>query len=203
MPAFLASLREQRWDDHRYYHHSLVNQALHFVSATTFLCAYVVLFIDPALASLLGWLVAMTTRQSGHFFFEPKGYDHVNDASHEHKEEIKLGYNLFRKWVLVGIWAATPIPLLIDPTLFGLFVPHDGFVQFARHLGLVWLGLAVAGLLFRMVQLFVLYDVPTGVTWATKILTDPFSDFWLYRKAPLRLLRGETIDARLVEAARH
>ncbi|GGE74256.1 hypothetical protein [Sphingomonas prati] len=203
MPAFLASLREQRWDDHRYYHHSLVNQALHFVSATTFLCAYVVLFIDPALASLLGWLVAMTTRQSGHFFFEPKGYDHVNDASHEHKEEIKLGYNLFRKWVLVGIWAATPIPLLIDPTLFGLFTPHDGFVQFARHLGLVWLGLAVAGLLFRMVQLFVLYDVPTGVTWATKILTDPFSDFWLYRKAPLRLLRGETIDARLVEAARH
>ncbi|WP_076068383.1 hypothetical protein [Sphingomonas montana] len=203
MTAFLASLREQRWDDHRYYHHSLVNQALHFVSATTFLCAYVVLFVDPALASLLGWLVAMTTRQSGHFFFEPKGYDHVNDASHDHKEKIKLGYNLFRKWVLVGIWAATPIPLLIDPTLFGLFTAHDGFVQFARHLGLVWLGLAVAGLLFRMVQLFVQYDVPTGVTWVTKILTDPFSDFWLYRKAPLRLLRGETIDARLVEAARH
>jgi hypothetical protein len=203
MTAFLASLREQRWDDHRYYHHSLVNQALHFVSATTFLCAYAVLFVDPALASLLGWLVAMTTRQSGHFFFEPKGYDHVNDASHDHKEQIKLGYNLFRKWVLVGIWAATPIPLLIDPTLFGLFRPHDGFVEFARHLGLVWLGLAVAGLLFRMVQLFVQYDVPTGVTWVTKILTDPFSDFWLYRKAPLRLLRGETIDARLVEAARH
>jgi hypothetical protein len=200
--GFIATLREQRWDDHRYYHHSLVNQALHFVSATTFLCAYVILFVDPAVASLLGWLVAMTTRQSGHFFFEPKGYDHVNDATHEHKEEIKLGYNLFRKWVLVGIWAATPIPLLIDPTLFGLFVPHDGFVQFARHLGLVWLGLAIAGLLFRMVQLFVQYDVPTGMVWGTKILTDPFSDFCLYRKAPIRLMKGERMDAGLVEQAR-
>jgi hypothetical protein len=28
----------------------------------------------------------------------------------------------------------------------------------------------------------------------TKILTDPFSDFKLYHKAPLALLRGELID---------
>ena len=42
----------------------------------------------------------MTTRQSGRFFFEPRGYDHVNQATHEHKEEIKVGYNLRRKVVL-------------------------------------------------------------------------------------------------------
>ncbi|HEX8445990.1 MAG TPA: hypothetical protein VF649_05185 [Sphingomonas sp.] len=202
MTGFRTTLREQRWDDHRYYHHSLANQALHFVSATTFLSAYVILFIDPAIASLLGWLVAMTTRQSGHFFFEPRGYDHANQASHAHKEAIKLGYNLFRKWVLVGIWAATPIPLLIDPTLFGLFVPHDGPVTFLRHLGLVWLGLAVAGLCVRMVQLFFLHDVQTGLVWATKILTDPFNDFLLYRKAPLRLLKGERMDQSLIAHAR-
>jgi SAM-dependent methyltransferase len=29
-----AQLAEQRWDDHRYYHHSLINQSLHFVSAS-------------------------------------------------------------------------------------------------------------------------------------------------------------------------
>jgi hypothetical protein len=34
----------------------------------------------------------MTTRQAGHFFFEPRGYDHVNEATHEHKEAIKVGY---------------------------------------------------------------------------------------------------------------
>jgi len=39
----------------------------------------------------------MVSRQSGHFFFEPKGYDDVNQATHQHKEEIKVGYNLRRK----------------------------------------------------------------------------------------------------------
>jgi hypothetical protein len=28
----------------------------------------------------------------------------------------------------------------------------------------------------------------------TKIITDPFNDFMLYRKAPIALLRGELID---------
>ena len=38
---FLQELRTQRWDDHRYYHHSRINQSLHFVSAISFLFAYV------------------------------------------------------------------------------------------------------------------------------------------------------------------
>src|SRR5689334_6523515 len=72
MRAFLDMLKTQRWDDHRYYHHSRINQTLHLISATTFLVAYGILFFDPAVAALIGWLIAMTTRQSGHFFFEPK-----------------------------------------------------------------------------------------------------------------------------------
>ena len=40
MSNFRQALQTQRWDDHRYYHHSLVNQSLHFVSAVSFLCAY-------------------------------------------------------------------------------------------------------------------------------------------------------------------
>ena len=63
------------------------------------------------MAALIGWLVAMTTRQVGHFFFEPKGYDHINQATHEHKEEIKVGYNLQRKVVLMTIWALSPLVL--------------------------------------------------------------------------------------------
>ena len=120
---FLQELRTQRWDDHRYYHHSRINQSLHFVSAASFLFAYVMLFIDPAISALVGWLVSMTSRQAGHFFFEPKGYDHVNQATHEHKEDIKVGYNLQRKVVLMTIWALSPAVLYIDPTLFGLFTP--------------------------------------------------------------------------------
>lgn len=194
MTGFRAQLAEQRWDDHRYYHHSLVNQSLHFLSASSFICAYVLLFHDPALASLLGWGVAMTSRQAGHFFFEPKGYDELNQATHAYKEEIKVGYNLFRKVVFMSIWALMPLLLVVSPTLWGVFAPLPGPMGFIRHVGLMWLVLGVGGLLFRTFQLFFIRDVPTGIVWAVKIITDPFSDFRLYRHAPMRLLKGERMD---------
>src|SRR5262249_8903861 len=182
------------WDDHRYYHHSRVNQSLHLVSALSFLTAYVMLFTSPVTAALVGWLVAMTSRQVGHFFFEPKGYDHVNHATHEHKEEIKVGYNLQRKIVLLSIWALSPLVLWVNPTLFGVFEVKPGTTDFLQRVGLVWLWLGVGGLLFRTVQLFFVRDVQTGLIWRLKILTDPFHDLKLYHKAPFYLLRGEWID---------
>jgi hypothetical protein len=194
MNGFLATLRTQRWDDHRYYHHSRINQSLHFVSAISFLFSYVMIFKDPAISALAGWLVAMTTRQTGHFFFEPKDYDTVNQASHEHKEEIKVGYNLRRKVVLLTIWALSPLALYFDPTLFGIFTPAAGKMDFIRHVAEVWLVIGIGGVLFRTVHLFFLKDVQSGLVWATKILTDPFHDIKLYHKAPLALLRGELID---------
>ena len=192
--GFRERLDEQRWDDHRYYHHSIVNQSLHFLSASTFLAGYALLFRDPAISGLLGWGVAMTSRQAGHFFFEPKGYDTINRASHAHKEAIKIGYNLMRKVVFMGLWALTPLLLLASPTLFGLFAPVPGAAGFLRHLGLMWLALAAGGLLFRTIQLFFVRDVPTGLVWAAKIVTDPINDFRLYKSAPGRLIRGERFD---------
>jgi len=192
--GFRAQLAEQRWDDHRFYHHSLVNQSLHFVSACTFLTAYALLFKDPAIASLLAWGVAMTSRQAGHFFFEPKGYDHENQATHHYKEEVKVGYNLFRKWVLMSIWAAVPIMLALQPSLFGTLEAPTGFVGYLRHVGIGWLGLGVSAIVFRSLQLFVQRDIETGLVWATKIVTDPFNDFKIYRTAPVRLLKGERVE---------
>jgi hypothetical protein len=152
------------------------------------------IFKDPAISALAGWLVAMTMRQSGHFFFEPKDYDLVNHASHEYKEQIKVGYNLRRKVVLLTIWALSPLPLTFDPTLFGVFTPHTAKTDFIRHVAEIWLAVGIGGVLFRTVQLFAIKDVQTGLVWATKILTDPFHDIKLYHKAPLALLRGELID---------
>ena len=77
MSRFIATLRTQRFDDYRYYHQSTINQTLHLISAVIFLVCYALLFTDAALAGLVGWL-AMLTRQTGHFFFEPNGYDSVN-----------------------------------------------------------------------------------------------------------------------------
>jgi hypothetical protein len=194
MNEFFRQLKVQRWDDHRYYHHSRINQTLHLISAISFLVAYALLFIDPAVAALVAWLVSMTTRQSGHFFFEPLGYDEVNQASQETKEAIKVGYNLRRKIVLLSIWA--PVLLLVQPTAFGLFEAGTGLEGFARHTGLLWLSIGVGGLLFRTVHLFFLKDVTAGLVWMTKILSDPFHDIYLYHKAPLALLRGELIEPR-------
>src|SRR5262245_11838008 len=163
MQGFLEALRVQRWDDHRFYHHSRINQSLHLVSAISFLIAYVMMFKDPAIAALVGWLVAMTTRQAGHFFFEPKDYDVLNQASHEHKEEIKVGYNLQRKVVLMTIWVLAPLPLYFDPTYFGLFTPHTDTLELARHVAEIWLAIGVGGVLFRMVHLFLIKDVQTGL----------------------------------------
>lgn len=195
MQSFLQALRTQRWDDHRYYHHSRINQALHLVSALSFITAYFALFTDHLVAAaMIAWLVAMVSRQSGHFFFEPKGYDHVNQATHEHKEDIKVGYNLKRKVILLAIWAAAPAVLWLDPTLLGLFPAHPAGAEFVHNVGLLWLAIGLGGLLFRTVHLFFLRDVQTGLVWATKIVTDPFHDVYLYYKAPFYLLRGELID---------
>lgn len=194
MKTFLSALATQRWDDHRYYHHSRINQSLHFISALSFIAAYALLFVDPASAALLAWGVSMTTRQAGHFFFEPRGYDHVNLATHDHKEAIKVGYNLRRKVVLMAIWVAVPVTLWLAPSLDGLIVPAADFQGWLHDVGIAWLALGLGGLLFRTAHLFFLADVQTGLVWATKIITDPFHDAMLYWRAPLALLRGELID---------
>jgi len=194
MHKFLAELKKQRWDDHRYYHHSRINQSLHLVSALSFLSAYVLIFTNPVAAALMAWLVAMVTRQSGHFFFEPKGYDEVNQATHEHKEDIKVGYNLRRKIVLLSLWAAIPVVLWFQPAFFGLFAETSARDELVRHTCQLWLALGLAALLFRTIHLFFLQNVMTGLVWFTKIVTDPFHDVYLYFRAPLYVLRGEWID---------
>ena len=194
MREFLEELQVQRWDDHRYYHHSRINQSLHFVSACAFVFAYAMLFTSPAMAAVVGWLVSMVARQSGHFFFEPLGYDEANQASHEYKEAVKVGYNLKRKVVLMAIWVLAPFVLLFDPTVGGIFRPAQNAQQLMDHVGLIWLGVGIGGLLFRTVHLFFLRGAQTGLVWMTKILTDPFNDIVLYHRAPLKLLRGELID---------
>ncbi len=199
MSRFTDVLRTQRWDDYRYYHQSRINQTLHLISAVIFLVCYGLLFKDPALAGLVGWL-AMLTRQTGHFFFEPNGYDAVNHATNEYKEAIKVGYNQKRKIVLLVVWGLVPVTLFFYPTLFGIFASPVDRLGFIRHVGLLWLLVGIGGGLFRMIQLFVTRDVPTGLIWALKVLTDPFHNIALYWKSPLALLRGELIDTSIASA---
>lgn len=192
--AFLQQLEIQRWDDHRFYHQSRINQSLHFVSAISFVVAYAMLFIDPAMAAIIGWCVSMGTRQSGHFFFEPRGFDQVNNVSDAYKEEVKVGYNMQRKTVLLAVWALIPAVLWFFPSLGGLIVPADDWRGWGHDVGMAWLALAVLGLLFRVAQLTVQQSLFVGVVWMCKIFTDPFHDIRQYWRAPFALLRGELLD---------
>ena len=201
MKQYLQELKTQRWDDHRYYHHSRINQTLHLISALSFLAAYVLLFKDPAEAALLAWGVSMISRQSGHFFFEPRGYDEVNQATDAYKEEIKVGYNIRRKIVLMALWAAAPVVLYLAPSLGGYLTPAANWNEFWHKVGWAWLVVGVGGLLFRTVHLFFIKDVMSGLCWMSKIITDPFHDVMLYWKSPFYLLRGQLIDP--MDHARH
>ncbi len=191
---FLEELKQQRWDDHRYYHQSRVNQSLHFFSALSFISAYILLTVNLVAAVFIGWVVAMVSRQAGHFFFEPKGYDKINQATFEYKERIKVGYNLRRKVVLLSAWALSPAVLYHNPTLFGLLEEHQHWRGYLHNVAVVWLSLGIGALLFRTLHLFFIKDVQHGLVWLTKILTDPFHDILLYHKAPIYLLKGEKLD---------
>lgn len=196
--SFREALREQRWDDHRFYHHSRINQSLHLFSACCFLASYGLIAIDQALAVWIGWVGAWISRQIGHFFFEPKGFDHTNRMTHEEKEDVKIGYNLTRKVVLFAFFLAAPVFLFLDPDLFELTRVHTVTGSYAEALTLLWLAVGVGALLFRTVQLFFIRDVQTGIVWFTKILTDPFNDVRTYWKAPYRLIvHRELIDPKL------
>ena len=194
LSQFTTALRVQRWDDHRYYHQSRINQALHLVSALSFLAASILLFFDPVSAALIGWLLAMTTRQIGHFFFESKEFDSINNASHEHKEAIKVGYNLHRKVILLSIWGAIPIFAVIWPPAVTWAVPESFEDSTLRIVGMAWFFLGVAGLLFRALQLVKNENITHALAWIAKILTDPFHDVKLYHRSPIYLLKGEYID---------
>jgi hypothetical protein len=190
----LNELAVQRHDDHRFYHHSRINQCLHLVSALAFLAAYGLLFVDPASAALLAWGVSMTTRQAGHFFFEPRGYDVVNGVSDAYKEAVKVGYNIRRKIVLMSAWAASPLLLWVAPSLGGLVSPATDLAGYLHDVGTAWLAIGIAAVLLRVLQLWWQRDLATGLVWALKIATDPFHDVALYWRSPLALLRGERLD---------
>lgn len=192
--TFLEELQQQRWDDHRYYHHNRINQFLHLLSASCFLVSYVLIFFSPTAAVMIGWLLAMVLRQTGHFFFEPKTYDEVNQATHEYKESVKVGYNLRRKVVLLSIWVLAPAALLVDPTFFGLFTATDSLIGFIDNTAILWIIIGGGAVIFRTVHLFFLMNVQSGLVWCTKILTDPFHDIKIYYKSPYHIMKGEMYD---------
>ena len=113
------------------------------VSAISFVCAYVLVFTHPVAAVLLGMdrrhdAAARPAISSS----SPGTTTTINKATHEYKEDVKVGYNLRRKVVLMGIWALSPVALYFDPTLFGIFNAPADIHEFLNNLALTWIALA-------------------------------------------------------------
>jgi hypothetical protein len=202
MSEFMNAVRTLRWDDHRYYHQCRINQTLHLISAVSFLVAYVLLFIEPAWAGIVGWAVGMVSRQSGHIFFEPRGHDRIHDVTYEYKESIKAGYNMRRKGIIIGVWLTLPVLLALSPSLFGLIEPATDLKGYIHDVGLSWLTLGATGVVLRTVHLFFLRSPLWGLAWAFKIVSDPFHNIDIYWRSPIALMQGQRLDP-LDEAAEH
>jgi hypothetical protein len=95
---------------------------------------------------------------------------------------------------LLSIWAAIPVLAYFQPSLITWAVPEAYEDTTIRIVGMTWLFLGVAGLLFRVAQLCIKDSFKAAFAWALKILTDPFHDVMLYRRSPIYLMRGELID---------
>jgi len=99
-----------------------------------------------------------------------------------------------RKAILISIWLSVPVLLWLTPSLFGLMHPARDTSGFVHDVGLAWLALGAAGLLFRTVHLFFLRGPLWGLAWACKILLDPIHNVQIYWASPLALLRGQRLD---------
>ena len=155
--------------------------------------------VEPgAAAVLIAWLLAMPSRQIGHFFVRAEGLRRASTRRRTStRKTIKVGYNLRRKVVLMSAWSRRRRCCCVDPTLGGLFAPRRrlaAFVDNVAHALAVVCGSARCGA--GPLQLCVIQRrCRPGSVWCTKILTDPFHDVMLYLQgAPLHLLRGELLD---------
>ncbi|NBU98985.1 MAG: hypothetical protein EBS19_12390 [Spirochaetia bacterium] len=179
--TFYDELEEQRMDDHKYYHQSKWNQTFHFFSAICFLVSEFLIFVDPILAAYISW-GSMIPRQAGHFFFEPKGFDHINNVTHEHKESIKVGYNLFRKRLLLSsVFLISPVATFFySPTLSDMYINY----------GYLMLVISAFAFISRITYLLFFHSAGTALVWAVKIITDPVNDIKIYWKSPFELMSG-------------
>jgi hypothetical protein len=117
--------------------------------------------------------------------------------SDAHKEDIKVGYNIQRKIVLMSIWLAVPFVAYFYPASLVWAVSSNEHHDLIGLTAMWWLYLGAAGLLFRMMQLWIQDSLLSSLAWGLKIITDPFHDVKLYYKAPYYLLKGELIDPML------
>jgi len=189
--TFFESLKKQRWDDQRFYHHSRINQSLHLVSACSFLVTYVLLFthpgrggavrldlrdVHPPCRALLLRAQGLRRHEPGHARVQGEGEGGLQPAPQGHPA-LRLG-------------PSCPCCCTCSrPSSGSSRRPPTGAGSPASVAALDRpRGIALLG---RTLQLFFIRDVQTGLVWFTKIPHGPFHDIMLYWRSPLYMMKGE------------
>lgn len=186
----VREIQLQLQQDHDLYHHSLVNQSLHFFSGCQNIVAYILFFSGHFVSAVSLGLVSWFIRQSGHFFFESKEYDEINQMTFEEKEAEKVGANLHRKLLMIGGLAAFLTLFFVTPDKLVTFAQMCGYAAEGPFSALIFFSFLVFIFTWvsRSVWLMFNRSLMTGVCWFIKILYDPINDLVRYHDSPLKLM---------------
>ena len=141
MSGFFEELKTQRWDDHPFYHHSRINQALHLVSAISFTVAYVLVFTHRSRPCCWRGCRRRAAR-SATSFSNRKSYDTINQATHDHKEDISSATTAAQGRAM-SVWAVSPWRVFRSDAVRHFRAAHRR-LHIHAHTALMWLGIGLA-----------------------------------------------------------
>jgi glutamate-1-semialdehyde 2,1-aminomutase len=171
--SFYTEVMRRKHDDHVASHSHGVNQFLHLVSSTTFICCYWLAFSDLVTAMWLG-LAALFVRQLGHALIEPPCHD---------KEQLLLGFDTRSKTRVIAIYLLIPVGNVLAMPVRTLAALPTLAAPIAEQ-WFAFTGIVVFGHVLRLVRR---HGVKNALIWFVKLVTDPLTDIVAY--SPTVLLR--------------
>jgi len=185
MREFYAEIMLRKKDDHVASHSDLVNQFLHLLSSSTFICSYLLFFFDFTLAVSLG-VAALLLRQFGHAVLEPPCHD---------KEKALLGYDTRNKSLILAAYVLIPIINLISAGSARIEVIKPLLSGIAHQ----WFALTLGVVFGRVAYLAWKHDFRSAMIWFVKLITDPITDVMAYYASLPRVV--QILQGRKGEAA--
>lgn len=188
----MEEIKFQLKQDHDYYHHSLLNQSLHFLSGIINLIAIYLLANSSLDKGVALFMLSWGTRQLGHFFWESKDFDHKVNKSFQEKEDEKVGANLERKKIMIAGLVLATIFFIISPDLLIKSANTLGYITESSFSSLMFFCLIVflTTWILRTLWLVFFHSPLRGLSWFLKIMYDPINDIVLYKDSPYKLIQS-------------
>ena len=170
LKSFYAEVMRRKKDDHHASHSNAMNQVLHLLSSSTFLCCYVLVFSNLTRAMCYG-LASLFVRQFGHAVLEPPCHD---------KEASLLGFNTRNKTLIALGYLLLPIIQLVQAPALTL----EALASMTTAVAQQWFLWTIAVVVGRVAYLVWAHNFRTAMIWFVKLVTDPLTDIVAYVASP-------------------